>query len=159
MKPTLYLETTIVSYLVGQPTDNLIVAAHQELTRQWWREDRHGFRLYISQFVQDEAGDGDPVLARQRLATLRGVPKLMIDRRALELGRTLLATGLFPQGSARDASHISVAAVCGIDFLLTWNCKHLANARVFERVWKLCSAAGYRCPVICTPEELQEIEP
>ena len=157
MKPTLYLETTIVSYYVARPTDQLIVAAHQELTRQWWEQRLKGFRAYISQFVLDEVRDGDPIMVRKRLRALRGLERLPTVNTALELGRKLLLSGLFPRAAARDASHLSMAAAYGLQFLVTWNCRHLANARVFDRVWRICREAGYECPVVCTPEELMEI--
>ena len=156
MKPTLYLETTIVSYYVARPTDKLIVAAQQELTRQWWEKRLKDFRVFISQFVLDESADGEPVMARRRREKLRRFDLLDVNDEVMGLGRHLLATKLFPRGAARDASHLSVAAVHGLHFLLTWNCKHLANASVFERVREICREHGYACPVICTPHELME---
>jgi hypothetical protein len=156
MKPTLYLETTIVSYLVARPSDNLIVAAEQELTRQWWERRLKDFRVFVSQFVLDEAADGEPLMARRRKQVLLRFPLLEITNDGLILGRHLLATRLFPRGAARDASHLSVAAVHGVHFLLTWNCKHLANATVFESVREVCRKHGFVCPIVCTPLELME---
>lgn len=159
MKATVYLETTLVSYLVGRPSDNLIVAAHQELTRQWWTEHLRNFRGVISRFVLDEVREGDPVMVRLRLAELSRFESLPITDGALRLGRALLATGIFPAESSLDASHIAMAAAHKVHFLATWNCRHLANARAAERVRKVCQTEGFACPVICTPEELMELEP
>ena len=157
MKPTLYLETTVVSYLVARPSDNLVVAAHQQVTYQWWNKRLPDFQVVVSQFVLDEAGDGEPVMARKRMAALKAFERLKTSPEVLRLGRALLRTNMFPQESARDASHISVAAVYGIHFLLTWNFKHLANARLVDRVRQVCREEGFSCPVICTPEELLEV--
>lgn len=157
MKPTVYLETTLVSYLVARPSENLIVAAHQELTRQWWSQHLRGFRGVVSQFVLDEARDGEPAMVRKRLKELRRFARLTITAEALALGRALLAADIFPPKSVLDAAHIAVAAAHGVHFLATWNCRHLANARASERVRGVCLREGFACPVICTPEELMEI--
>ena len=114
MKKKAYIETTVVSYLTGQPSRSMVIASHQELTRQWWDTRASGFDVVVSE----------------------------------------LAGGPIPRESAADALHISIAAVNGIDFLLTWNCKHLANAAHRQKIEALVEAAGYICPVICTPEEL-----
>jgi hypothetical protein len=156
MKPAIYIETTIPSYLTARPAGDVVLAAHHQLTRRWWKLRLGDFRAYTSQFVLDEAAEGNPVMARKRLAFLRNLPLLATTNEALTLGRQLLATGIFPQAAARDASHISLAATHGVHFLLTWNCTHLANAALFERVRAICEAAGCSWPVICTPLELME---
>lgn len=157
MRAALYVETSIPSYVIARPTKNVVMSAHQELTRRWWKIRLPDFRAFASQFVLDEAAEGDPVMARKRLALLRPLPLLQTTGEALKLGRLLLATGIFPRPATRDASHISMAATHGIHFLVTWNCTHLANAALSEQVRRVCEGAGYSCPVICTPEELMEV--
>lgn len=156
MKPKVYIETTIPSYLAARPTRDLIVAAHQEITRQWWLERKNRFDLFISRLVIDEAGGGDRVAAKERLRLLHGIAELEISDEATSLAELLVARSVVPPRAAADAAHIAVAAVHAIDFLMTWNCTHLANAMITDRISQVCSAAGYKCPVICTPEGLLE---
>jgi predicted nucleic acid-binding protein len=154
MKPALYLETTIPSYLASRPSRDLIVAARQQMTLEWWLRRRADFRLFISQIVLDEAGEGDRDAAAARLSAIEAVPLLAVNEDVIALTQALLSRRVVPRKAARDASHIAVAAVHGIQFLLTWNCTHLANAEIFEPVGAVCAGEGYRCPVICTPAEL-----
>jgi hypothetical protein len=156
MKPKLYIETTIPSYLAARPSRDLIVAAHQEITRQWWLERRDRFDLFVSQFVINEAGDGDPDAARERLRLLHGIATLEVSGEITSLAQLLIARSAVPPRAAADAAHIAVAAVHAMDFLMTWNCTHLANAMMAAHIEQVCHLAGYKCPVICTPEELLE---
>lgn len=156
MRPLLYVETSVVSYLTGRQSQNLIVAAHQELTRKWWRERGRHFDLVISELVYREASSGDPEAANSRVGALDGLRILKINEEAFSLAERLLAKGPIPRPYAEDALHISVAAVSGVDYLLTWNCKHLANAGHRAIVESVVEEAGYACPIICTPEELME---
>src|SRR5437762_4712977 len=128
MKSRLYLETTIPSYLTSRPSRDLIIAGHQELTREWWEKRRDAFQLYISQLVVDEARGGNPVAARERLKALQDLPLLDIIPEVTELASGILASGKIPRKAATDAAHIAIAAVHGMDFLVTWNCVHIANA-------------------------------
>jgi hypothetical protein len=154
MKSRLYLETTIPSYLTSRPSRDLIIAGHQELTREWWEKRRDSFQLYISQLVIDEASAGDPFAAHQRLRVLQDLPLLDITPEVMELATGILASGKIPRKAATDAAHIAIAAVHGMDFLVTWNCVHIANAAIAKALASICREHACECPVICTPEEL-----
>ena len=154
MKSRLYLETTIPSYLTSRPSRNLIIAGHQEITREWWEKRRDTFQLYISQLVVDEASAGDPVAARERLKALEDLPLLDITPEVMELATGILASGKIPRKAATDAAHIAIATVHGMDFLVTWNCVHIANAAIARSLASICREYECECPVICTPEEL-----
>jgi len=153
MKPSLYLETSIVSYLTARPSHDLIRAAHQQVTRDWW-ETRSAFDLYISQFVLDEAQVGDSHAAGLRLAALRGAELLELTDDTGRLARKILDLGGMPSKAYVDAVHVAVAAVHGLDYLLTWNCAHIANATMRGKIEAICRAIGFDPPVICTPLEL-----
>ncbi len=154
MKDRVYIETTIVSYLAARLSRDLIVAAHQQLTEEWWWQRRSSFDLFTSQVVVREAAAGDREMAQGRLDLLAEIPLLAIDESALKLATQLLQRGMIPARAAEDASHIAIATVHGMDYLLTWNCKHIANAQMQKAVAEICRAAGYEPPTICTPEEL-----
>jgi hypothetical protein len=149
-----YLETSVVSYLVGRLSRDVIVLGNQELTREWWTSRRGEYDLFISEVVIGEAGIGDPELARQRLALANELPLLAVTEEAERLAPLLLrAAGLAPNAET-DALHMAVAAVHGMDYLLSWNCKHIANATIRRAIEKQCRISGYEPPVICTPQEL-----
>lgn len=154
MKPRLYLETTVPSYLTSRPSRDLVIAAHQQITKEWWAIRRKAFRLYISQLVVDEASAGDAVAARSRLSVVSDLPLLDITPDVSTLASAVLASGELPRKAATDAAHIAIAAVHGMDFLLTWNCAHIANAVIGRALARICREHGFECPVICTPEEL-----
>lgn len=149
-----YIETTVVSYLTARPSRDLIIAAHQQLTNEWWDKRRADFDLYVSQFGIRESSAGDTVMAQQRLDALDGIALLSISAEAVALSRTLIEKGPIPEKAEVDALHVAVAASHGMDYLLTWNCKHIANAEMQIGVARICRAAGFEPPVICTPEEL-----
>ncbi len=148
-----YVETSVVSYLTAWPSRDLVRAAHQQVTREWWAT-RESFELYISQFVLDEAAAGDGVAAAQRLEALRDVPLLNVTEDVIRLATDLVAGGGLPAKARVDALHVAVATVHGMDFLLTWNCAHIANASTRGTIEELCRAAGFEPPIICTPLEL-----
>jgi len=154
VKQRVYVETTIVSYLTARPSRDLILAAHQEVTRQWWEGQRERFGLYVSQFVLDEAGDGDPTAAAQRLKLLSGFPLLPLTDEVRDVATGLLDAGVLPQRAHADGVHIAVATVHEMDVLLTWNCRHLANASILGSVGRHLREKGYEAPIICTPDEL-----
>jgi hypothetical protein len=156
MKERAYMETGIISYLAGRPTRDMVIAAHQQLTRQWWDERSTAFDLVISELVHEEASKGNPDASRARLAIIEKIPILMTSEEAISLAERLVSDGPIPREAAADALHIAISTVNGIDYLLTWNCKHLANATHRSRIEALVEDAGYACPVICTPEELME---
>ncbi len=154
MPKRVYLETTIMSYLTARPGRDLIRAARQEVTRLWWDERSPDFDLYISQFVLDEAGEGDEDAARRRLLLLEELPLLETTEQVVALGQAFVQQDIMPQRAATDALHVAVATVHGMDVLLTWNCRHLANAELLGDIARLIRSKGYEPPVICTPDEL-----
>ena len=149
-----YLETTFVSYLVALPARDLVIAAHQQITRDWWNRRRSEFRLVISQVVLDEISAGDESEVRKRLELVKSIEVLGASRDAEALTAAIVDSGVFPEKAVRDAAHIAVATVHGIEYLLTWNCRHLANAQISRRVGRICRDLGFVMPTICTPEEL-----
>jgi hypothetical protein len=156
LRGRLYIETTVVSYLAAHPSRDLRVAAHQQVTSEWWTRKRDDFDLFVSQLVVKEASAGDADAAVRRLAYLDGVPLLDLNEQSLALAQRLLTEAVIPAEAEQDALHIAVAAVHGMDYLLTWNCRHIANATMRGRIDATCINAGYDAPVICTPEELLE---
>ena len=149
-----YIETTIVSYLTALPSRDLIRMANQELTREWWEGRRHLYELYTSQFVLDEASKGDPEAAGKRLAVLRELPLVAPLDSAISLAKRLLQQKLLPAPAATDALHLAMAAVHRVSILLTWNCRHLANATILSDVGRFVRANGYELPIVCTPNEM-----
>ncbi len=156
MKPKAYIETTIVSYLTAWPSRDVVIAGHQQISRQWWNTAADRFELVASQLVVDEASGGDADAARDRLAALERVTLLDASGEALELARQLVSAGAVPEEAAEDAAHIAIAVTNGVEFLVTWNCRHIANATMRPRIEAVCRGAGYEPTVICTPDELME---
>ncbi|MBX3394664.1 MAG: type II toxin-antitoxin system VapC family toxin [Phycisphaerae bacterium] len=157
MKPSVYLETTIASYLSARPSRDLVVAANQALTREWWTDRSHRFDLFVSQIVLDEAAGGDVQAAGRRLELLEGPGRLDVTEPCLTLGRAILRGAKMPARAATDALHVAIAAVHQMTYLLTWNCTHIANASMRQGIESVCVARGFRPPVICTPLELMEV--
>jgi predicted nucleic acid-binding protein len=156
MKPKVYLETTIISYLTAWRSPHLVMAAHQESTRNWWDDERHAFDLFISEAVVQEASLGDPAAAQKRLGAMSDLSELPITDEARLLAKELIEKTPLPKTARVDALHIATATVHGMDYLLTWNCRHIANAALRNSLTAVCEAAGYEIPVICTPLELME---
>lgn len=155
MKHKVYLETTIPSYLTSWLSRDLVIAAHQQITREWW-QNRNRFDLFISQVVMREVSGGDSQIAAKRLEVLENIPVLEVTKEAIELAQKLVDRGPIPEKAAVDALHIAIAVVNGMDYLLTWNCSHIANASMRTKIDHVCRSSGYEPPVICTPEELME---
>jgi hypothetical protein len=153
MKPSVYLETTIPSYLTAGPTVDPVRAGRQQTTIDWWAK-RSMFDLYASRLVVQECEAGNPDLAALRISSLFGVPLLEQSDTALELAEALVTSLQLPAKAEADALHISIATVNGVRFLLTWNCTHIANAALRVRIERVCRAAGFEPPTICTPDEL-----
>jgi predicted nucleic acid-binding protein len=153
MKPTVYVETSVISYLAARPSRDLIVAAHQQISQAWW-EARQRWALSVSALVVAESRAGYMEAAQRRLALLEGLPLLLVSDAAVELAGCLLERAALPAGATDDALHVAIAAVYGVDYLLTWNCKHIANAYQRPRIEAVCRALAFQPPVICTPEEL-----
>ncbi|MBI1763200.1 MAG: type II toxin-antitoxin system VapC family toxin [Acidobacteria bacterium] len=152
-----YIETSMVSYLVARRSRDLIVAARQQLANDWWDNEREKYDLFISEVVLQEARLGDPGEIAKRMQALAGLSLLKVTNEAHALADELLKRGALPVKAQRDALHIAVATANGIDYLLSWNCKHIANAHVRRMVERIFRATGYEPSVICTPEELGEI--
>lgn len=156
MKPRAYVETTIASYLVAWPSRDLIVAAHQQITREWWHGHREEFDLFISQLVLREAGAGDSDAAARRLRLLQDIALLEQNDEAAALAEILMKSIPLPSRAEADALHIAIATVHRMDYLVTWNCTHIANARLRGSIERISRSQGYEPTVICTPDELLE---
>ena len=151
-----YLESSFVSYLTAANREGRdpITAAHQQITIEWWSRRRADFDLVVSQIVLDEVKGGDPTFAKNRLEVVASLPRLLVTDEATTLARNILSKGFLPQKAFPDALHIAIATVHQIEYLLTWNCKHIANVEVLPRIADLCEDLGLPLPIICTPEEL-----
>jgi predicted nucleic acid-binding protein len=158
MKPSLYVETTIPSYLVGNISTIIATAAHQMATRRWWEERRDAYRLYVSSAVDQEISRGNPSLSRQRQDVLAGVPRLPVADEVVRLAGELFAYLNLPTTARMDAFHLAASSHYQTDYLLTWNLKHIASGRVRLALSHLQKTSGIHVPVICTPEELLEWE-
>jgi hypothetical protein len=158
MKPTLYLETTIPSYYTARPVRDVIVLAHQEITRTWWEHRLPLFDVYISPVVLEEARQGDPEPARRRLEVLASFPVLEATPAIESLAATYMTQLALPGKALRDAAHLAFACGYELDYLLTWNCAHIANAEIRRRLMAMNAASGRQTPIICTPEELMGAE-
>ncbi len=153
MKPTVYVETTIPSYLTAWPSRDVVRAGEQQVTRDWWAR-RSAYELRVSSLVLLECGAGDAEAAASRLAAMDGVPVLAVTPEAEALAEVLLREVPLPARAAADALHVAVAAAHGVSYLVIWNCTHIANATLRPRIEELCRRSGYEPPVICTPKEL-----
>lgn len=157
--PTVYLETTIPSYLAARSSRDIIIAAHQQITRNWWRDARERFDVYISEAVLAEIRVGDPDVVTRRLAIIEGLPIVEINDGVRDLVR-IYEQRLGLTGRARaDLPHIAFAVAYAMDYLVTWNCAHIANGAVIRRLVDINSALHRYTPIIVTPEELFEPEP
>ena len=154
MKPRVYIETTVISYLTAKPTLNALQEGRRQLTSEWWARRGMDFTTTISPLVYAEASRGDITAAAARLEALKDLLMLPLDERARLLARVLIAPGAIPAKATDDAAHIAICAVHSIPYLLTWNFKHIANAEIRLKLDYLCSINGYKLPTICTPEEL-----
>ncbi|MEM8961406.1 MAG: type II toxin-antitoxin system VapC family toxin [Acidobacteriota bacterium] len=157
MKSKIYVETTIVSYLTARPSRELIIEADQILTRDWWEHKRHVFDVYVSSMVLQEAMKGDPDASRKRVDLIETMPILALDEEGIELADRLVADRILPEKAHADALHLAIATVNRIDYLLTWNCKHLANAVLQKRLRHFMKRNRHELPQICTPRALMEI--
>jgi predicted nucleic acid-binding protein len=154
MRKQVYIETSVVSYLAAWPSRDILIAAAQEITRNWWNQERSRYELFVSELVRVEASRGDPDAAQRRLEKLEAISDLKITSEAVALANHLVDQGAVPREVADDATHVAVAAVHGMDYLLTWNFRHIDNAETKPQMRSICAVAGYPCPEICTPQEL-----
>ena len=159
MAKSVYIETTVVSYLTSRPSRDLVKAAHQQVTREWWEGQRARFDVFSSEIVMQEAADGDREAAAKRLALLDGMPLLRTTDLAGRLAQSLLDERALPAEADVDALHIAVAAAHGMDILLTWNCRYIANGEIIGAVSRVLWSKGYVPPAICTPDELMGGQP
>lgn len=155
-KPRVYIETTVPSYLTAWPSRDLITAAHQQITREWWERRRRDFDLFVSGVVIEEASAGDADAAARRLEALAGMPLLELSDEVTSLAEQLVEQGVMPVEKGEDALHVAAAVVHGMDYLLTWNLSHIAQAKARNKIERMCRSMGYEPPIICTPEELLE---
>jgi len=149
-----YLETSIISYLAARPSRDLVVAARQQITHQWWNGRRRDFEFFVSELVLAECAAGDDDAARRRAEYVRDLPILEITRVAEALAEKIMRGSGMPQHAQADALHIAVATAHGLEFLVTWNSAHIANAELRPQVEATCRLAGFEPPVLCTPDEL-----
>jgi predicted nucleic acid-binding protein len=153
MKRRVYLETSVISYLTARPRKTILGAAHQQITAAWW-EGRNDYELVVSESVLRECGAGDPGAAQRRLNSVAALPLLLINEQALHIAEARVTKGIVPTKAAEDALHIAVATVYGVDYLLTWNCRHIANPEMQRNIAAYLEQIGLFLPFICTPEEL-----
>ena len=158
MKPTVYIETTVIGYLTSWPRTDVTVAGHQNTTREWWRTAPDRFQLIASQLVVQECAAGDQQAALDRMDALKNVMLVPTTTEAELLAEALIAGHAVPESHPEDALHIALAAAHGIQYLVTWNFRHIANAAVRLAIEQVCRGSGFEPPVICTPEELMESE-
>jgi hypothetical protein len=156
LKPKIYIETSIPSYLTAKRSSDVRVEANRATTAEWWEVRRSAFDLFLSEFVLAEAALGDPEAAKRRLEAVSGIAELEVTEAVRSLGKALVAEGAIPSAADIDAYHIAVAAVNGMEYLLTWNCTHIANAVMRSKIESVCRRHGYEPPTICTPQELME---
>ena len=149
-----YIETSLVSYLTARASRDLVVAAHQQISAEWWERRRSDFELCTSQLVVEEAERGETEMARRRLEILKGMPVLEVTDPAQQLAVAIVQDGLLHQAAFPDALHIAIASAPQVDYLLTWNCSHIANAEILPQVARICDRFGLMLPYVCTPEEL-----
>lgn len=154
MPERVYIETSFISYLTARPSRDVVVAGHQQTTHEWWDTQRDKYELCVSELVFQEAGTGDPQAAQERLEKLKSMTELVTTKEALELAKELIRVGALPAKAGEDAVHIAVAATNRVRYLLTWNCRHMANATMRPLIDSTCTAKGFQAPIICTPEEL-----
>lgn len=154
MKPTVYVETSIIGYVASRPSRDLITAANQQISREWWDNHRDRFELFVSQAVIKECSKGDPDAAQERLRLLEGMSHLELTKSVQKLAKTLARSVSLPVKARVDALHIAASAVHGVEYLLTWNCAHIANAELHDRLAQACKAAGFALSKICTPQQL-----
>lgn len=154
MTEAVYIETSILGYLTARLSRDLIVAANIEITREWWETRRSYFQLYSSQAVVRETSQGDAQIASQRLDIIRNFTLLDLNQSVISLAEQFLERSNLPAKADIDAIHIAAATIHGMDYLLTWNCKHIANAQIQRKLAEISLDFGYELPILCTPYEL-----
>ena len=153
-RPGVYIETSIVSYLAADPSRHPVTLRNQQMTYAWWTVHRHRYALYTSAAVIEEASTGDPRMVVLRRTLLAPLPMLLENEETRDLARALRKAIPLPPRADTDAAHVAIAAVYGMSYLLTWDCKHIANPRLIPRMARICEAWGREAPVPCTPAQL-----
>ncbi len=154
MKPSVYVETSVISYLTARPSRDIIIAGQQALTRSWWEGAAQQFMLCYSDVVWEEAARGDTAAAGERLACLTGLTEIPVTQITIDLAGLLLKAGALPSHAFADALHVAVCTANGIDILVSWNCKHIANITMQPIIERVCREAGFEPARICTPVEM-----
>ena len=154
MKESVYIETSVISYYTSRPSRDIIILAHQEITREWWPIAIKRFNVFISQVVVEEISMGDQDAAKRRLEVIKDFPHLELTDKVEEMAKIYMEKLGIPKKSIRDSAHLAIASVHNIDYLVTWNCTHLANAEIIKKLIKINESFGIDTPVICIPEEL-----
>jgi predicted nucleic acid-binding protein len=156
MKETVYLETSVVSYYTARPSRDVVVLAHHEITRQWWEKALNEYEIFISQAVIDEVREGDPEASEERLKAIADFKHLEINSKVGEMTDIYIAKLEIPPKEVGDAVHIAIASIHEVDYLVTWNCSHIANGAIIKKLAEINTGYGVHTPVLCTPEELLE---
>nr|VFK42042.1 MAG: PIN domain-containing protein [Candidatus Kentron sp. SD]VFK47914.1 MAG: PIN domain-containing protein [Candidatus Kentron sp. SD] len=156
MKTTVYVETSVLSYLTARPSNDLRAMANQGATAEWWEIRKPDYHVVASDLVLSEAGRGHSEAARRRLAAIADLPLLRISEDVRVLAKALMENHALPEKAEADAYHIAMAAVNGVEYLLTWNCTHIANVHARPKIEAICRALGLEPPIICTPLQLME---
>jgi predicted nucleic acid-binding protein len=156
VKPKVYIETSVISYLTARPSRDILIAANQQVTQEWWQNRRSKFDLYISQLVAQEINSGNAEAIAKRQEAVADFNYLDITPEAVHLAEKLIEQNAIPKQAAEDALHIAVATISGMDYLVTWNFKHIANAALRANVELVCRLNSYEPPVICSLMELME---
>jgi hypothetical protein len=156
-RPSVYIETTVVSYLAARLSRDAVVRNHQEITLEWWRTRRPRVRPVISEAVLAEAARGDREQAGKRLAIVENLDRLPITTEVQRIARAYVRLRMIPESVDYDALHLAIASIHAVDYLLTWNCRHLAAATVRRQIAEFNTSEGLATPLICTPEELMGV--
>jgi predicted nucleic acid-binding protein len=156
LKASVYIETSVFSYLTARPNNDLRAMANQSTTLDWWETQRANYNVFVSELVVSEASKGHPEASQRRLTVINEFPLIAISEEARALAQALIENHALPQKAEADAYHVAIAVVHGIEYLLTWNCTHIANAHARPKIEATCRKLGYEPPVICTPPELTE---
>jgi hypothetical protein len=154
MKMNVYLETSFISYLTGAFSRDLVVAANQQVTQDWWAKRKKDFNLFISEFVFQEARKGDSEASDKRILILETLQILETNEAAIYLAEKFIKSKIIPKKATQDSLHIAIATIHEMNYLLTWNCTHIANAEIQKGISKIIQNEGYEMPIICTPAEL-----
>jgi len=154
MKERVYVESSVISYLASKPANDLIIKARQKITHDWWKNNRTNYELCVSSLVEEEISSGDTEAAKTRISVIANLPHLFVSDTAINIAQSLITGGAVPPGSEQDALHIATAAAQGADYILTWNFKHMNNAKIKSKIRYILEELGYNCPQICSPEEL-----